>query len=159
VLLWEHVDAMTADVEAITGVLVRYATAIDTKDWPLLRSCFIGDVVADYGDIGTWRGIDDLVGFMDAAHAGMGPTQHLLSNYRIDVDGDLASSVTYVHAVTVLARDPDDWIDTIGVYEDRLVRAEDGWRIAGRTFRTTRTVLSPSLMPSSRRATPPEHTS
>ena len=141
---------MSEDDAQIVAVLIRYARAIDTKDWKLLRTCFTDDVTSDYGDIGSWRGVRDLVGFMEAAHAGMGPTQHRLSNFQVDVHGERASSVTYVHAVTVLASDPDDWIDTIGIYEDLLTRTADGWRIAQRTFRTTRTVLSPSLMPNPR---------
>jgi hypothetical protein len=145
---------MGADDEAVVAVLIRYARAIDTKDWGLLRTCFTKDVVSDYGDIGSWRGVRDLIRFMQDAHAGMGPTQHLLSNFQVAVDGDQATSVAYVQAVTVLASDPQDWIDTIGIYDDQLVRVDDGWRISQRIFRTTRTVLSPSLMPSSRRSEP-----
>jgi len=143
---------MSVDREEIVALLIRYARAIDTKDWKLLRSCFLDDATSDYGGIGTWRGAGDLVGFMEDAHAGMGPTQHLLSNFQIEVDGDRASSLTYVHAVTVLASHPDDWIDTVGTYEDRLHRGAGGWRIAHRQFRTTRTLLSPSLTPGGRRS-------
>jgi hypothetical protein len=143
---------MGVDGEEIVAVLIRYARAIDTKDWRLLRTCFTDDVTSDYGDIGSWRGVRELVGFMEDAHAGMGQTQHRLSNFQVEVDGDRASSVTWVHAVTVLASDPDDWIDTIGVYEDVLCRKADDWQIAKRTFRTTRTVLSPSFMPNPRHA-------
>jgi len=145
---------MSEDREEIASLLIRYARAIDTKDWDLLRTCFTDDATSDYGDIGSWRGVGDLVMFMTDAHAGMGPTQHLLSNFQIEVNGDQASSLAYVHAVTVLASHPDDWIDTIGIYKDRMVRGTDGWRIADRTFRTTRTVLSPSLTPKPRR---PDH--
>jgi len=141
---------MGIDQEEIAALLIRYARAIDTKDWKLLRTCFADDAVSDYGDIGSWQGAGDLVAFMEEAHAGMGPTQHLLSNFQIDVIGDQASSLTYVHAVTVLASHPDDWIDTIGTYEDSLRRGADGWRIAHRTFNTTRTLVSPSLTPKPR---------
>jgi len=142
---------MSADSEEIVALLIRYARAIDTQDWRLLRTCFTDDATSDYGDIGSWRGAGDLVRFMEDAHAGMGPTQHLLSNFQVEVDGDGASSLAYVHAVTVLASHPDDWIDTVGTYEDRLERGADGWRIAHRTFRTSRTILSPSLTPAPRR--------
>ena len=141
---------MSEDSEEIVAVLVRYARAIDGKDWPLLRTCFTDDATSDYGEIGSWRGAGDLVAFMEEAHAGMGPTQHHLSNFHIEVVGDQASSLAYVHAVTVLASHPDDWIDTVGTYRDRLRCGADGWRIAHRTFRTTRTLLSPSLAPKSR---------
>ena len=88
----------------------------------------------------------------------MGPTQYLLSNFQLEVDGDQVSSLTYVHAVTVLASHPDDWIDTIGIYTDSLLCGADGWRISHRTFRTTRTPVSPSLMPKPRRTDHPEAT-
>ena len=141
---------MSVDREEIVALLIRYARAIDTNDWKLLRTCFADDATSDYGDIGSWLGAGDRVMFMEEAHAGMGPTQHLLSNFQIEVNGDQASSLTYVHAVTVLASHPDDWIDTIGTYEDHLRLGADGWCIAQRTFRTTRTLLSPSLMPKPR---------
>jgi 3-phenylpropionate/cinnamic acid dioxygenase small subunit len=142
---------MSADREEIVAVQLRYARAIDTKDWPLLRTCFTDDITGDYGDIGSWTAAVDLVTFMEHAHAGMGPTQHLLSNFQVDVAGDRASSTTYVHSVTVLASHADDWIDTVGTYEDHLRRGADGWRIADRVFRTTRMLLSPSLTPRPRR--------
>ena len=149
---------MSVDREEIVALLIRYARAIDTKNWKLLRSCFTDEATTDYGEIGSWRGAGDLVMFMEDAHAGMGPTQHLLSNFQIEVHGDQASSLTYVHAVTVLASHPDDWIDTIGTYEDSLRRGVDGWRIGHRTFRTTRTLVSPSLTPKPPRSDHPEAT-
>jgi hypothetical protein len=149
---------MNVDREEIVDLLIRYARAIDTKDGKLLGSCFTDDATSDYGAIGSWRSAADLVMFMEEAHAGMGPIQHLLSNFQIEVHGEEATSLTYVHAVTVLASHPDDWIDTIGTYEDRLRRGADGWRITHRTFRTTRTILSPSLTPARRRPVPPEAT-
>ena len=78
---------MTEDEDAIVAVLVRYATAIDTRDWALLRSCFTPDVVADYTDIGSWDGADPLLDFMVEAHAGLSASQHRMSNFVIEVDG------------------------------------------------------------------------
>jgi hypothetical protein len=90
------------------------------------------------------------------AHAGMGPTRHLLTNFQVATEGNHADSVTYVHAVTVLASHPDDWMDTIGTYEDRFHSGTEGWRITSRIFRTTRTILSPSLSADHRGSNEPE---
>jgi len=144
------------EVESMVAVLVRYARAVDTRDWELLRTCFTDDATCDDGDLGSWRGADELLGFLDEAHAGMGPTQHLLSNFQVDIDGDRAQAITDVHAITVLASHPDDGFDTVGVSEDQLRRGADGWRIAERTLRTTRMVASPSLTPRPRQNDPPE---
>ena len=35
---------MDADKEQIAEVLIRYATGIDSKDWPLLRSCWTDEI-------------------------------------------------------------------------------------------------------------------
>ena len=38
--------------------------------------------------------------------------------------------------------DSGAWLDTVGQYEDTLVRTADGWRIAARRFRMTRMLSS-----------------
>jgi len=111
---------MRADHDDIAEVLVRYATGIDRLYWGLFRTCFADDVVADYGDAGRWDSAEALTAFMVDAHAGMGHTMHRLSNLAITVDGDRATSRTYVDAVLMAP--------------DVLVRTEQGWRIQRRTF-------------------------
>jgi 3-phenylpropionate/cinnamic acid dioxygenase small subunit len=130
------------DRERITEVLVRYATGIDTRNWELFRTCFTRDVRADYGDIGKWGDVDGITAFMAAAHEGMAATQHMMSNASIDLDGDVAAVVSYVHAVLMVTRDPPSWVDAVGRYVDRFVRTADGWRIAERTYHMTRLLRS-----------------
>ena len=134
-------DAPT-DREQISDVLVRYATGIDTRNWVLFRTCFTPDVRADYGAIGQWTDVDGITEFMTAAHQGMVATKHMISNVAADVDLDVASVVSYVHVVLVLAEDPPSWIDAVGHYVDRFVRTADGWRIGERTYRQTRLLRS-----------------
>ena len=124
---------MRADHDDIAEVLVRYATGIDRRDWDLFRTCFADDVVADYGDAGRWDSAEALTAFMVDAHAGMGHTMHRLSNLAITVDGDRATSRTYVDAV-LMAPDGGSGLNPIGYYDDVLVRTEQGWRIQRRTF-------------------------
>ena len=38
---------------AIEAVLIRYATAIDRRDWDLFATCFVDDVEANYADFGS----------------------------------------------------------------------------------------------------------
>jgi 3-phenylpropionate/cinnamic acid dioxygenase small subunit len=131
-----------ADRDEITDVLVRYATGIDTKDWPLFRTCFTPDVHADYGDIGVWDGVDAITDYMAETHAGMPDTKHMLANVAISLAGDKADVSTYVHAVLVVTREPETSVDAYGRYVDRFVRSPDGWRIRERTFHTTRVAFS-----------------
>jgi 3-phenylpropionate/cinnamic acid dioxygenase small subunit len=127
-----------SDEKAIEEVLVRYATAVDRRDWDLLRSCFTEVADLDYGDVGKWSSADEICTFMEAAHVGFGNTNHMLSNVVIEVDGDRADSRSYVHAVLALLDDPKVWFDVVGSYEDVFLRSSEGWQIANRTFRTTR---------------------
>jgi hypothetical protein len=80
---------------------------------------------------------------MVAAHEGFGATNHMLSNFVVRVNGDEATSTSYVHAVLAFAADPSAWIDSVGTYRDVLTRTSDGWRIKSRVTRLTRTIASP----------------
>jgi hypothetical protein len=117
----------------IAEVLVRYATAIDRRDWPLFRTVFADDVHADYGDIGTFDGIDAITEFMEVSHVELGHTMHRLSNLAIDVEGESATARSYVDGV-LMAPDGQSGLNPIGFYDDELVRMSDGWRISRRSF-------------------------
>ena len=133
---------MEQDRCQIRDLLVRYATAIDTRNWTLFRTCFTEHASTDYGGIGSWSDVDGIARFMEAAHVGFGNTNHMLSNFVIDVDGDRARATSYVHVVLAYARDPGNWVESVGRYEDSLVRTPAGWQIAERRTILTRTVTS-----------------
>ncbi|WP_433621990.1 nuclear transport factor 2 family protein [Nocardia sp. CA-120079] len=139
-------DDFREDQAQVSDVLIRYATGIDQRDWSLFRTCWTSDVEADYGQIGTFSGIDALTDFMVASHDPMGPTHHRLSNFVIDVDGDRANVRSYVHAVLIATPgDPSSWIDAVGNYEDVFVRTADGWRIRKRVARMARVMTKGSV--------------
>ena len=121
----------------IVDVLVRYATGIDRRDWPLFRTAFTDDCVLDYGEIGQWNGVDAVTEFMDQAHAMAGHTMHRLSNHTIAVDGDAATARTYIDGL-IMAQDNNSGVNAVGFYDDELVRTADGWRIARRQFTPVR---------------------
>jgi hypothetical protein len=130
-----------ADNEQIAEVLIRYATGIDSKDWPLLRSCWTDEIDVDYQQLGRFTSADALTDVMRQLHENMGPTYHRMSNFVIAVDGDRATVRSYVQAVLMLQ--PDDstnWVDALGHYDDVFVRTPDGWRISERVSRTARTL-------------------
>ncbi|MFV8161526.1 nuclear transport factor 2 family protein [Mycobacterium sp. 134] len=123
----------------IVDVLVRYATGIDRRDWPLFRTVFTDDCVLDYGQIGAWNGVDAVTEFMDQSHAMAGHTMHRLSNHAIAVDGDAATARTYIDGL-IMAQDNNSGVNAVGFYDDELVRTADGWRIARRVFTAVRIV-------------------
>ena len=130
----EGLSDTSRDRAEITGVLIRYATGIDRRDWELFRTCWTEDTDADYGrKIGHFHGADEITAHMVTAHADMGPTWHRLSNFVIEVDGDSATARTYVHAVLMVNKNhPDRWLDVVSHYDDILARTATGWKISSR---------------------------
>ncbi|MUL83052.1 MULTISPECIES: nuclear transport factor 2 family protein [unclassified Mycolicibacterium] len=132
------------DRQYIVEVLVRYATGIDRRDWRLFRTVFTDDCVLDYGEIGTWNGVDAVTEFMQQAHAMAGHTMHRLSNHAIAVDGDTATARTYVDSLIMSPEsnpDNNSGVNAVGFYDDELVRTAAGWRIARRRFTPVRIVM------------------
>ncbi|WP_102145738.1 nuclear transport factor 2 family protein [Mycobacterium hubeiense] len=125
------------DHHEITEVLIRYATGIDRRDWELFRTVFTADCVLDYGRIGTWHGIEEVVAFMRQSHDAAGHTLHRIGNISTAVDGDHAKATSYVDAV-IMSPEGTSGVNAVGYYDDELIRARTGWRIQRRRFTTVR---------------------
>jgi 3-phenylpropionate/cinnamic acid dioxygenase small subunit len=121
------------DKQEIADVLLRYATGIDRRDWPLFRTVFTDDCRLDYGEIGSFEGVDAITDFMQQAHSMAGHTMHRLTNQVITVVGDKAESRTYVDALIMMS-DSNSGVNAAGFYDDELVRGDEGWRVARRHF-------------------------
>jgi uncharacterized protein (TIGR02246 family) len=125
------------DRQDISDLLVRYATGIDRRDWPLFRTVFTDDCELDYGEIGVWKGVDAVAEFMEQVHAMAGHTMHRLSNQAIAVHGDKATARTYIDGL-IMAADNKSGVNPVGFYDDEIVRTPDGWRIARRRYTQVR---------------------
>lgn len=121
---------MSSDVEQIRERLALIAAATDGRDWEALRALTVTDVHA-YGS----RGIEAVLASMQAHLGGVGPTQHLLGNHRITVDGDRARSLSYgrVHHVGAGAMAGSSY-ECLGDYDDHWVREPSGWLLSRRWF-------------------------
>ncbi len=122
-----------SDVQDISDVLVRYATGIDTRDWPLFRTVFTDDCELDYGEIGRWQGVDAVTDFMIAVHEMAGHTMHRITNQAVAVDGDSATARAYVDAL-IMSQDNSSGVNAAGYYDDEFIRTDAGWRLARRRF-------------------------
>ena len=128
----EPLDRDTRD--AVSDVLIRYATGIDSSDWDLFRTCFTDDVVADYGDIGVWNGVEEITEWMRVVHEPCGHTLHRITNIAVMPNGPgRARARAYIDAI-VLGPDNATGAHATGFYDDELVETNAGWRIAHRTF-------------------------
>jgi 3-phenylpropionate/cinnamic acid dioxygenase small subunit len=125
---------MTGPRAEIADLLVRYATGIDRRDWSLFRSCFTADCDADYGAIGRWYDVEGITAYMTTVHADCRYTLHRITNISIDnLSEQTASTRSYVDAL-ILGPEGSGGVRATGYYDDELVRADDGWRIARRRF-------------------------
>ncbi len=125
--------SVRSDVQDISDVLVRYATGIDRRDWPLFRTVFTDDCELDYGEIGRWQGVDAVTDFMIATHQMAGHTMHRITNKAVAVDGDTATARAYIDAL-IMAQDNSSGVNAAGYYDDEFVRTDAGWRLARRRF-------------------------
>lgn len=122
-----------ADRMAIEALLMRYGTALDTRDSALLATCFSDDAVLEY-DAAPPATRQEFIGRATGLRRFVA-TQHVVSNIAITLDGDRAQATSYAHAMH--ARGETDGRETYlmgGTYTDVLARTPDGWRITRRRF-------------------------
>lgn len=119
------------DRNEIEDVLIRYATGIDSRDWPLFKSCFVEDCELDYGFIGCWSNRESVTKYMIRAHSG--PSLHRISNISVEVNGEKATARSYVDAIVLVPGGVGN-AQAIGYYDDKLVRTQQGWQIEYRSF-------------------------
>lgn len=137
-----YTTSQLSDLQDITDVLHAYARAIDDNRPADVAALFTEDVVLDYGGDYT-----NLVGRPLAQKFFAGGTSrlykrsaHHVSNVEIEfTSDDAANSIAYVNAWHEFNQEafdvdmPNAWI--YGRYIDELVRQDDAWLIAKRTFR------------------------
>ena len=122
-----------AAMQDIEQALIRYTLACDRRDWSLLDGVFLPDVVANYGGEYRLQGRDKLMRMIRHFLDDCGPTQHLLGNFRITVDGDTAESACYVRAAHAGLGEKQSLVYEVwGEYRDQWLHTAEGWRICER---------------------------
>lgn len=129
-----NAESILAERE-ITRQVVRFARAMDGRNWDELRSIMLSDVTAELGT-GSLHGPDAVVDLIRSFLDHCGATQHLLGNILVDVDleAGTATSAVYVSDLHLgtgsLEGQP---FFTLGDYHDRWAFTERGWRMSHRT--------------------------
>jgi ketosteroid isomerase-like protein len=131
-----------ADRLAIRDTVTRYFTAIDHRDFELLRRCFTDDVVAVYEDVQVAGGVDRIIDFCSGKSEFRFPLEivdiersmHFMGNHAAEVTDDTATSETYALAHLVDRPPSGRRMRTRGLrYVDELARQPDGsWLISRR---------------------------
>jgi uncharacterized protein (TIGR02246 family) len=120
------------DVEAIRQLVARYCHYIDQVRIDEWLDCFTEDGAFDFFGSRT-EGRDalrELGSGMEATQASA-PMRHVVTNVIVDVDGDTATSSSYLQ-ILMAQRPPA--LMTSGRYEDRLRRIDGRWRFEERVL-------------------------
>ena len=125
----EHHIRLLIDKEEIRELLSGHAGALDRHNGDNLREAYHHDAWENHG---TFQGpARDFASRSGEEHAAFCKSHlHHLSNYRIDVDGDLAHAETYFLAGLLRKDGITEMIG--GRYVDRLERRDGRWAIAER---------------------------
>jgi len=122
-----------ADHQAIVDTIVRWASALDAKDWGAARACFTDEVETDYADLrGTGSERLSADAFVELRRTALErlTTHHMSTNHVVTLDGDRATcaSAMLIHRLDP-GRERDNTFDTLAHYTHVLVRTPHGWRI------------------------------
>lgn len=136
---------MSDDRQQIIDLAIAYTWALDTKELDKLHDIFLADATADLRGIAC-DGIEAIIARIGGSVLRLDATQHVVSNHQVVVDGDTATHRCYMQGQHVLHGTPggDNHI-VAGIYDDRLVRTADGWRIAHRVMRQVWTDGNPAV--------------
>ncbi len=119
------------DCREIEAVIIRYASALDKKQYERLSEVFTPDGTANYIGLAECKGLDSVIKLVSGVLDQCGSTQHLLGNIQIEVQGDRATAICYLQAIHVGLGDYSDQVFTVwGEYKDQLVKTAAGWRIS-----------------------------
>ncbi|MFF8287837.1 nuclear transport factor 2 family protein [Streptomyces sp. NPDC016309] len=125
----------TADRLDVIDTCTRMGWYTDQRDWEALERVFTDEVRLDYtslnggepavvprkGLVAAWSG---LLGSFTA-------TQHVFSNFLVDLDGDTAVCTAMFQATHRLPNEHGGPLWTLGGhYRFALVRTDSGWRIS-----------------------------
>ena len=124
------------DIEAIRQLVARYCHLADSVDVEPWLDCWTDDGVFDFGGSRT-VGRDELRALCEGSEAiyAVTPLRHVVTNVVIDVDGDTATSSSYVQ-LFVVGQPPT--IMSTARYYDRLRRVDGRWRFSERIVRAGR---------------------
>jgi len=126
--------ARLEDIEAIRLVLRQIARGTDRYDGALLARAIHADALLDMGGAAPLRGNAFAAALKPPAAPRPG-RMHIVTNERIDIEGDEAESESYVLSCQ------DVLVDGVrktrlraGRYLDRFARRDGVWKLAARTL-------------------------
>jgi hypothetical protein len=122
---------------AITDAIHAWCTAIDSRNWRLMREILADTVAIDYSSNGSSKADYSAEAWIERLHVlhGFDATLHMVSNLVVEIAGDSAVCTSYVNALHFLKDSGQEFCaHGCGVYRHTLKRSAKGWMINGATF-------------------------
>jgi hypothetical protein len=108
---------------------MRYATALDRRDWRMLVDCFTADAYAEYDGVPAGPGVEKILAHVKGLER-MTVSTHFMQNQIILVSGDTATIETYAASHVPWGQGEPPVMRVRGLrYKSELVRQEGRWRI------------------------------
>lgn len=125
------------DRNAISDLVIKYATLIDRGDWAGFATVLTDPVHVDFSEAGVPAADfprEQFIAFAAQGLDGWTARQHISPNHQVvfnDTDPDTAVCYSYMYAQHYKKDAPGgDFYLMRGTYDNHVVRGDDGWRIA-----------------------------
>ena len=124
--------SVAEDERQIYRNIIRIARAKDERDWSTIEAIAAPDATGDFGN-GQLTSAEEIVALLRSFLDECGPTQHLIGNVLIEVDGDKATSRAYVADMHLgTGHLEGQYFRTLGDYHDSWSRIASGWELTRR---------------------------
>ena len=127
------------DENEIRSVIDGYDVAVDAKQWDKVRSYFADEVQFDATSLEGGEPMvinsDDMVGQWAVILFEEKKSNHMRTNFVIEVDGDTATAFSKGYSLNIMDLDngSDLW-EVWGDYTHKLKRTPQGWKINGMRY-------------------------
>lgn len=120
--------AWLVDRALISDLLIEFARALDERDWDAYAATYAVDGELAISPTIAHHGRDGMAEFVAGSLSSYpGGTHHLSTNHAITIDGDHATTRSYLVAAHIF--EPPRHADGAGWYDCTLVRTDEGWRL------------------------------
>ena len=123
----------------ISRVLLRYARAVDARDFEAVRDCFHPDARVHYGD---WfsGSLDEAIAFLESSIPRLVSTLHFVGTPWIELDLEAGHAICETPSINSATYPPGDDGHSVqnvsgGGYRDRFALRDGRWRIVERRNR------------------------
>lgn len=121
------------DAREIHGLMCHYFDHVDRLDPFRAAEIFTADAEGDFMTGKLYRGPTAIARALGRILLQYQHTSHHITNHRATIDGDTATSLTYIYAFHRMRETGDLW-HLWARHVDELVRTPDGWRVSRRVL-------------------------